>query len=124
MKVEMREDKHLWITLGHPSEDPREVIIDADRDVRICDGHTVVKVRFAEKKIRDVLVDDIFVWRRDEERKGLIIKVEDIKDVLAGFLGREPTEEELSAFLGYLEKDVPQITPNAGYPRNGANFRD
>jgi len=65
MKVEMREDKHLWVTLGHPAEDPREVIIDQDRDVRICDGHTVVKVRFEGKKIRDVLVDDIFVWPTD-----------------------------------------------------------
>ena len=66
MKVEMREDKHLWVTLGHPSEDPREVIIDQDRDVRICDGRTVVKVRFKGKKILDVLVNDIFVWPRDD----------------------------------------------------------
>ena len=63
MKVEMREDRHLWIEMDDPAKGFRQVIIDKEQDVRICDGRSVVKVRFTEKKIRDVLVDDIFVWR-------------------------------------------------------------
>lgn len=39
--------------------DPREVIIDQHSDVRVCDGTSVVKVRFAGKKIKDVLENDI-----------------------------------------------------------------
>ena len=63
MKVEMREDRHLCVEMDPAKGDFRQVIIDKEQDVRICDGRSVVKVRFAEKKIRDVLVDDIFVWK-------------------------------------------------------------
>ena len=66
MKVEMREDRHLWVQFDPSKGDWREVIIDKEKDVRIGDGHAVVKVRFEGKKIKDVLVDDIFVWSRDE----------------------------------------------------------
>lgn len=82
MKVEMRDDRHLWIQLGHPSTDPRGVIIDAGLpiksidppnrvidfgDVRIVDHRGVVKVRFDRKgNIKDVLVDDIFVYQREK----------------------------------------------------------
>jgi len=58
----MREDKHLWITFNPAKGDPREIIIDQDKDVRICDGRTVVKVRFSkEGQIVDVLQDDLFL---------------------------------------------------------------
>ena len=70
MKIEMREDKHLWITFEPAKGDPREVIIEKDVDVRICDGRHVVKVRFKEAhptRIGDVLVDDIFVWRAEKD---------------------------------------------------------
>ena len=72
MKVEMREDRHLWVQVDPTKGDFREVIIDKERDVRINDGHTVVKVRFEGKKIKDVLVDDIFIWKgsRDETDSG------------------------------------------------------
>ena len=81
-RLEMRDDRHLDIWLGHPSEDPREVIIDAgghkDKkvflgDVRVTDHRSVVKVRFDPAgNIRDILVDDIFVWTgsRDETDSG------------------------------------------------------
>jgi len=64
MKVDMRENRHLWVQLDPaPAKgDFREVIIDKERDVRICDGQNVVKVRFQDKKIHDILVNDIFVW--------------------------------------------------------------
>ena len=63
MKIEMRDAQHLWITFNPAKGDPREVIIDQNSDVRICDGQTVVKVRFAKDKpqILDVLQDDIFL---------------------------------------------------------------
>ena len=66
MKVEMREDRHLWVQFDPTKRDWREVIIDKEKDVRISDGQNVVKVRFEGKKIKDVLVNDIFVWCRDE----------------------------------------------------------
>jgi len=65
MKVEMREDRHLWVEIDPTKGDFREVIIDKERDFRINDGQTVVKVRFQDKKIRDILVNDIFVWHSD-----------------------------------------------------------
>lgn len=62
----MRKDRHLWVTFNPAEGDPREVIIDQEKDVRICDGQHVVKVRFekvAQKwRIKDVLVDDVFVY--------------------------------------------------------------
>lgn len=61
MKVDMRDSQHLWITLNITEGDCREVIIDKEKDVRICDGSHVVKVRFKNKKIQDVLIDDVFV---------------------------------------------------------------
>jgi len=65
MKVEMREDRHLWVQTDPAKGDLREIIIDKETDVRINDGQTVVKVRFQDKKIRDILVNDVFVWTRD-----------------------------------------------------------
>ena len=38
------------------------MIIDKEKDVRICDGYSVVKVRFEGQKIKDILADDIFVY--------------------------------------------------------------
>lgn len=62
-KIEMGDAQHLWITFNQAKGDPREVIIDQNRDVRICDGRSVVKVRFVKDKpqILDVLQDDIFL---------------------------------------------------------------
>ena len=66
MRIEMRGSRHLDIWLAHPSKDPREVIIDAERDVRITDHKSIVKVRFdSSGNILDVLVDDVPVWRRE-----------------------------------------------------------
>jgi len=65
MRIEMRETRHLDVYLGHPSKDPREVIIDAEMDVRITDHKLIVKVRFdSSGNIKDILVDDVFVWQR------------------------------------------------------------
>jgi len=61
MKIEMRDAQHLWITFNPAEGDPREIIIDQDKDVRICDGRSVVKVRFKDKQILGVLRDDIFL---------------------------------------------------------------
>ena len=63
MKIEMRDAQYLWVTFNPAKGDPREIIIDQNRDVRICDGRSVVKVRFAKDKpqILDVLRDDIFL---------------------------------------------------------------
>jgi len=67
----MRETKHLWITYNPAKGDYREIIIDEEeplrgsgqhKDIRICDGHKVVKVRFDGTKIKDVLVNDVFVY--------------------------------------------------------------
>ena len=58
----MQTDQHLCVNLGPASGDQRVVIIDKEKDVRICDGSSVIKVRFEGQKIRDILVDDIFVY--------------------------------------------------------------
>ena len=63
MKVEMREDRHLWVQFDPTKRDWREVIIDKEKDVRINDGHTVAKARFEGWRIHDVLADDIFVYQ-------------------------------------------------------------
>lgn len=65
LKIEMRDQKHLWVTVNPGQGDPREIIVDVDKDVRICDGHHVVKVRFKDQKILDILVDDVFVCSKD-----------------------------------------------------------
>jgi len=61
----MRENKHLWITFNPQKGDPREVIIDEEnKDLRVCDGMKVVKVRFDGEhgeQIRDVLENDILL---------------------------------------------------------------
>lgn len=62
MHIDMMEQRHLWITTNITKGDAREIIIDREKDVRICDGEHVVKIRFEDKKIKDVLVDDIFVY--------------------------------------------------------------
>lgn len=42
------------------------MIIDQEKDVRICDGKHIVKVRFTEDGhfIKDVLRDDVFMKER------------------------------------------------------------
>ena len=64
----MGDDKHLWITFNPAKGDPREIIIDQGEnyehgDMRVCDGQTVVKVRFSGPRIKDVLQDDVFLGR-------------------------------------------------------------
>ena len=62
MNVEMRENKHLCITFNPQKGDRRQVIIDEEhKDIRICDGHHVVKLRWEGNKLKDILVDDVFV---------------------------------------------------------------
>ena len=61
MKIEMREDRHLWVTMNPEKGDPREIIVDKEEDVRVCDGETVVKVRFQGTRILDVLINDVVV---------------------------------------------------------------
>ena len=65
MHIDMREQHHLWVTTNITQGDHREIIIDKEKDVRICDGQHVVKIRFEGKKIKDVLVDDIFVYPKN-----------------------------------------------------------
>lgn len=65
MKLELNE-QHLWVPFG----DRREVIIDKERDVRICDGRHIVKVVFDPGgSICAVLVDDLFVWQHRKAGK-------------------------------------------------------
>ena len=61
MNIDMRGKRHLNITFNLPNGDRRQVIIDTEKDVRICDESSVVKVRFDGKKIKDVLRDDLFL---------------------------------------------------------------
>ena len=61
MQVDMKDSQHLWVTLDMTKGDRREVIIDKEKDVRVADSSHVVKVRFKDKKIVDVLIDDVFV---------------------------------------------------------------
>jgi hypothetical protein len=66
MKIEMRDDPHLWILVGDNSKGENlEVIIDKEHeDVRICDGSTVIKVCFDNKKqIISVLENDVYINR-------------------------------------------------------------
>ncbi len=75
MKLELREVRHCAISFDQPSKDPREVLIDTgysypdettQGDVRITDHRSVVKVRFDRNlKIKDVLVNDVFVWQAE-----------------------------------------------------------
>ena len=62
-QFDMKDLQHLWVTLDVSKGDRREVIIDKEKDVRVCDGRHVVKVRFRGEILLDVLVDDVFVWR-------------------------------------------------------------
>lgn len=62
-QFDMKDLQHLWITMDMTKGDHREVIIDKEKDVRICDGSHIVKVRFKDGKIQDVLIDDVFVFR-------------------------------------------------------------
>lgn len=66
-KIELQDQKHLWIT--YP--DYREIILDEDKkDVRICDGKNIVKIRFFTHpaadgaRIKDILVNDVYVWQK------------------------------------------------------------
>jgi len=61
VKLEMGGICYMTIDFDPAHGDYRQVIIDSQQDVRICDGHSVVKVCFAESKIRDILQDDIFM---------------------------------------------------------------
>ena len=48
-------------------EDCKVLLDEKVRDVRITDGRTVVKVVFDEGwKIREVLVNDVSLWKRGE----------------------------------------------------------
>ena len=64
MRIEMRDSRHLWIVFNPQLQDAREVIIDQEKDVRICDGKQIVKVRFTKDGhfIKDILVNDVFVY--------------------------------------------------------------
>jgi DNA-directed RNA polymerase specialized sigma subunit len=44
----------------------------------------------------------------------LVVPIKDIKDELEFHLERKPTKEEIKAFIGFLEVDIPQwLTDNA-----------
>lgn len=61
-KIELRDAKHLWIQYNPAALDLREVIIDEEqKDVRICDGTQVIKIRFKGNKILNVLVNDVVI---------------------------------------------------------------
>ena len=67
LKIELRDQKHLWVTYNPAQGDCREIIIDEEhKDIRICDGKKVVKVRFNEANlVKDILVNDVFVWQQE-----------------------------------------------------------
>jgi hypothetical protein len=68
-KIELRDQKHLWITYNPPKADIREIIIDEEKgDVRISDGHVVIKVQFKDCKLNSILVNDNVVWGYLPER--------------------------------------------------------
>jgi len=47
MKIEMREDKNLWVTFNPEKGDPREVVFDEKvGDVRICNGKEIITVNW------------------------------------------------------------------------------
>lgn len=57
MKVEMRQDLHLWVTFDEPY---KEIIVDRERgDVRIRIGNSVIKIRYKENELRDILLNDV-----------------------------------------------------------------
>ena len=58
----MGDSQHLWVTLDMKKGDERQVIIDKGNDIRVCDGSHVIKIRFKDRKMIDVLVDDKFVY--------------------------------------------------------------
>jgi hypothetical protein len=58
----MTEQSQLWVTINITQGDPREIIINKEKDVRIGDGQHVVKIRFEGKRIKDVLVDDMILY--------------------------------------------------------------
>jgi hypothetical protein len=103
-KIELRDVQHLWIQFDPPNEDYREVIIDKEQDVRVCDQRTVVKVRFLKNRIRDVLIDDTFITTP----RGIHVGIDDIKDILKDQLEREPTVAELESCRDCLDRDVGQ----------------
>ena len=46
----MKEQSQLWVTVNITQDDPREIIINKEKDVRVGDGQHVVVVRFEDKK--------------------------------------------------------------------------
>lgn len=61
-KLEMKEP-HLWVRID---EQNTEITVDNEQDIRVCDGQHVIKIRLHSKlqqaRLKDVLVDDEFVW--------------------------------------------------------------
>ena len=58
----MKEETQIWVTINITQDDPREIIINKEKDVRIGDEQHTVKIRFEGKKLRDVLVDDMIIF--------------------------------------------------------------
>jgi len=54
MKVEMRENKHLWVTFGYC-----EIVVDRElKDIRIKIGTDIIKIRYNDG-LKDILLNDI-----------------------------------------------------------------
>ena len=69
MEINLGEDKHLVVNMGKGVMQ-QQVIIDYEAgDIRITDYQHVVKIRLTDlgKRLRDILVDDVFVHTFTEE---------------------------------------------------------
>ena len=64
MKLELRDDKHCWITFGRASIQ-HEVIIDQEKqDVRARFNNDIVKMIYDDKGLKAILVADKYVYQR------------------------------------------------------------
>lgn len=56
----MRErDLDLWVTFGEP-ENYNEIIVDRLRsDIRVRIGNNLIKIRYKDNELRDILLNDI-----------------------------------------------------------------
>lgn len=72
MRINMGDNQHLTIEF-HPGCST-VVIIDKEKDIRICDGSHILKIRLKDKKIRDILIDDVFIIQEGDEMYSRLLK--------------------------------------------------
>jgi len=62
MHIDMKDETQIWVTINITEDDPREIIINKEIDVRVGDGQHTVIIRFEGKRLKDVLVDDMIIF--------------------------------------------------------------